>query len=227
MPLRLSRRSENAVAAVLGAVTFAIFATGTAMAAATIVQIQDPVSGKKAGVTAQSSLVTSDRDPVTGAYARNDSGGRRMVGDGTGPLTVDGTLSTRAGGTTNAFNFKQFANSTGFWPVQQAAAPGKIAITEMTFATLGGTGTWDIALVSYVRTSGSAACGGIGWVKTSLRDITIPTSQPMQQIEFNGPPLVLPAPAAGQVVCFGLEVWNLPSSSVIRMGGTGYVFSSS
>lgn len=90
------QRSHNAIAALLGAAAFAVFTTGTAVAASTTaVSITDAGSGVKAHVTSKASLVTSDRDPYSGVYARNDAAGRRLIGDGSGALTVDGVVMTR------------------------------------------------------------------------------------------------------------------------------------
>jgi hypothetical protein len=94
-PLR--RLSTNTAAALIGAAAFAVLSTGTAVAVATsAVSITDASSGVKAHVTGKASLLTSERDPVSGVYAKTDASGRRLVGDGSGALTVDGSVLTRS-----------------------------------------------------------------------------------------------------------------------------------
>jgi proline racemase len=92
---RVRRLSSNTVSALIGAAAFAVFTTGTAVAVATTaVSITDAGSGVKAHVTNNQALATADRDPYNNVYARTDSGGKRLIGDGSGPLTVDGSVGT-------------------------------------------------------------------------------------------------------------------------------------
>ena len=74
--------SKNALPLAIGALALAILTTGTAVAA----------TGSLVNIV----------DPVTKAGARVDLGGKLRVGDGSGPLTVDGTVRTVAGGGTQA-----------------------------------------------------------------------------------------------------------------------------
>lgn len=95
--MRLGRSSENVVAAVLGAVAFGVFSAGAAVAVTTqAVSITNPSTGVRAHVTNQQSLVTSQRDAISGNYAKVDAAGRQVVGDGTGALTVDGAVREAA-----------------------------------------------------------------------------------------------------------------------------------
>jgi hypothetical protein len=94
---RPSRLSSNTVSAIVGAAAFAVLTTGTAVAVATsAVSITDATSGAKAHVTGKQSLVTSERDPANGVYARTDAAGKRLVGDGSGALSVDGAVNSHA-----------------------------------------------------------------------------------------------------------------------------------
>lgn len=94
----LRRLPNNTLSALIGAAAFAILTTGTAVAVATTaVSITDPSSGTKTHVTGKQTLATSDRDPYTGTYAKTDAAGKRLVGDGTGALTVDGLVGSYQG----------------------------------------------------------------------------------------------------------------------------------
>ena len=77
------RLSENTVSAAIGAVAFATLSAGTAVAVSTsAVSITNPTTGRRAHVTGKDSLVTSDRDALTGAYAKIDGDGRQQVREG-------------------------------------------------------------------------------------------------------------------------------------------------
>jgi hypothetical protein len=93
---RQRRTSDNVLYAVLGGLVCVVLTTGTAVAVSTTaVTITNPTTGKTAHVTNLQSLVTSPRDPFSGTYARLDASGRQLVGDGSGALSVDGTVGTR------------------------------------------------------------------------------------------------------------------------------------
>lgn len=87
--------------AIVGAPVTVMAATGTG------INIVDPTHAtQKAAVTAKSSVVTSERDPVTGSYARVDGGS----------LRVGGTVTPGAGTpldlvTTNYINSGSYGNT--------------------------------------------------------------------------------------------------------------------
>jgi hypothetical protein len=88
--------SSNTISALIGAAAFAVLTAGTAVAVSTTaVTITNPTTGVVARVTGKESLVTSERDASTGAYAKVDAAGKRLVGDGSGALTVDGSVANR------------------------------------------------------------------------------------------------------------------------------------
>lgn len=77
------RLSQSTIAGFLGAAAFALVSAGTAVAVSTTaVTITNPSSGMRAHVTGKGSLVTSERDPYSGTYAKVDAAGRQVVGDG-------------------------------------------------------------------------------------------------------------------------------------------------
>jgi hypothetical protein len=76
--------------------------TPVAVGAATgsFVNITDPINAaSKARVTAKGTLWTNETDPLTGTVSRVSSDGRRLVGDGAGPLSVDMALPGQPLGT--------------------------------------------------------------------------------------------------------------------------------
>jgi hypothetical protein len=141
---------------------------------------------------------------------------------------ADGTLwaETRAGVTSHAFNISA-NNVVGLSTrkLTEAAAPNRLAITEITAATRGteNGNPLQVDLIAAVRTSGTEACGGTGWTRTLLRRFSVKTNETVQLL-FDGPPLILPSPAAGQRVCLLALVTFYPSGVVLDLGGTGYTY---
>ncbi len=150
-----------------------------------------------------------------------DAGRRAHVG-AAGALHVE----TRAGVVSGAFYLADNSNTTlNLRPLRTVEYPYRLAITEFTAGARGqdnGNAT-DIELRAYVRTSGTGACGSAGWQAKSLRRFMVMTNT-TEQLQFDGPPLVLPAPAAGQAVCFAYVSRQLPTGVTVHAGATGYVY---
>jgi hypothetical protein len=110
--------------------------------------------------------------------------------------------------------------------VAESGYPNRIAITEVHVATRASSAPIGIVtLTASVRTSGSAACGGSGWTMTVLTRFTV---EPMEtvQLDFDGPPLVVPAPASGQRVCVVAHFGTYSSETMLGdLGATGYLYS--
>lgn len=136
---RLRRVPDNVICAVLGGLVCVVLTTGTAVAVSTTaVTITNPTTGKTAHVTNLQSLLTSQRDPVSGTYAKVDASGRQVVGDGSGALSVDGTVGARPLLPTKPW-------STGIRKVVDQTTPrttfyagvgsNRLALTSATFAS--------------------------------------------------------------------------------------------
>ena len=86
--MRLRAVSQSTVAGFIGAAAFAVLTAGTAVAVSTTaVSITNPSTGVRAHVTGKQTLLTSERDPFTGTYAKVDAAGRQLVGEAV-PATV-------------------------------------------------------------------------------------------------------------------------------------------
>ncbi len=140
----------------------------------------------------------------------------------------NGTLftETRAGVLSNAFNINvNNVTDLSLHKLVETGYPNHLAITELTVATSGTENgyTTKVDVRAYVRTSGTATCGGAGWTSTTLRRVSVKTNETVQLV-FDGPPLVLPVPANGQRVCLTASIVQLPNGIVADFGGTGYQF---
>jgi hypothetical protein len=135
-------------------------------------------------------------------------------------------VESRAGVIGGDFNVLSSPTTTlSFVKLYETAAPNRIAVTEMSVATRGSDNgfTTQVELRGYVRTSGTNACGGAGWMVVRLRVVSVLTNT-SEQLTFDGPPLILPGAATGHRVCFGFTITQLPSGVVVDVGTSGYTF---
>ena len=137
-------------------------------------------------------------------------------------------VESRAGIAHRAFNAHTVASSFAWTPLVEAAAPDRLAITEMTLAdhpTLSSTAEYPFVaeFASYVVPSG-AACSSPGAApKTTHRRVTVRLRETVQ-LTFPGPALYPPAAAAGKKTCFGFRVLMMSVERTLEVGATGYRF---
>lgn len=145
---RLRHVSHDLVVAAIGGLVVAVLATGTAVAVTTTaVSITNPTTGKRAHVTNQGSLVTSDRDPHTGAYARIDAFGRELV-------------SNVPGKPWNTLSGLHISESDTFDSLVRAVGPEKVALTSLTLTPTGAAGRTWANVTAYVSPDAKADCEG-------------------------------------------------------------------
>lgn len=166
------------------------------------------------GVMAATGTLVNITDPVLGERkARIGSGGTLQV-------------ESRAGATSGAFNKAITFQGFGFHKLAETTGPNRIAITEVTLSGYEVDYDAEGALIAYVQTTGTGACGTTitGYTKHELRRFAWPMYE-VTQLQFNGPPLIVPAAAAGKKVCVGLVMQELGTGSDLFVGATGYTFS--
>lgn len=139
---------RDLVAAAIGGTLVAVLTTGAAVAVSTTaVSITNPTTGKRAHVTNQSSLVTSDRDPHTGTYARVDAFGRELV-------------SNVPGKPWNTLSGTHISESDTFDGLVRAVGPEKVALTSLTLTPTGAAGRTWANVTAYVSPNAKADCEG-------------------------------------------------------------------
>jgi hypothetical protein len=166
------------------------------------------------GVMAATGQIVNIVDPVLSAR-------QVRVGSG-GTLQVE----SRAGATSGAFNKSFTFQGLGFHKIAEATGPNRIAITEVTLSGYEVDYDAEAALVAYVQTTGTGTCGTTltGYTKTELRRFAFPMKE-VTQLTFDGPPLMVPAAAAGKVVCVGFAMQEVGTDARIFLGATGYTYS--
>lgn len=166
------------------------------------------------GVMAATGQLVNIADPfISGRSARIGSGGTLQV-------------ESRAGATSGAFNKSFSFQGLGFHKIAETTGPNRIAITEVTLSGYEVDYDAEAALVAWVQTTGTGACGTTltGYTKTELRRFSWPMNE-ITQLTFDGPPLIVPAPAAGKLVCVGFAMQEVGTNARIFLGATGYTYS--
>jgi hypothetical protein len=194
MPAFSSRQIVVLVCAVSAAAVLA--PVGVMAATGTIVNITDPVSAtRKARVTTAGALQVEQRAGVP-ASARNVS------------ITDIRSLAT--------------------YPLVQAVGPSRMGVGELMVA-VHNTGTPvdepTIADLTYfLRGAGvTTACGRDGWAPTLLRRVTVRTDTTVQ-LNFTGPPLVVPAPPSGRTACVAVRLYQWVSQTLVDVGATVWTY---
>jgi hypothetical protein len=166
------------------------------------------------GVFAATGTLVNIADPSIGSrQARVSSGGGLLV-------------ESRSYPGANSFNLNGSRLGLGYINLISTTAPTRIAVTEVTLTGQGPAGQQEALLEAFVRTTGTAGCGGpgtAGYTRFTMRRVAF-NNQGTLQVEYNGPPLLLPAGASGQPTCFGVTVISIPSGSATYVGGSGCRF---
>ncbi|HVF05390.1 MAG TPA: hypothetical protein VNA20_11170 [Frankiaceae bacterium] len=177
------------------------------------------------GVMAATGTLVNVTDPLNSARkARVTHGGALQV-------------EQRAGLPVGAASRHFVANNLTFHKLAEATYPERIGVTEVTLGSHGPVGSTYghnyVDLVAYVQTSGSSPCGPVsafvspppGYERKVLRRFVVRNLQQSIQATWNGPALVVPAPAAaGRKVCVQLEVQLISTETTLWLGGTAYKY---
>lgn len=137
-------------------------------------------------------------------------------------------VESRAYQGTNAFNMNGTRQGLGWLNLATATGPSRLAITELAL-----TGSFDphpgfaeVLVEAMVRTSGTNGCTGPGtggYTRHTLKRVTV-GSRDTLPLTFTGQPMVLPIPASGHLICFGITVVTVSSGLWTYASGTGYRF---
>lgn len=113
--------------------------------------------------------------------------------------------------------------------VRETANPNGIAVTSLVVTVKGDTAssTNHVRLYSRVRESGTASCGsgGTGWSVPKMLVSVAVHAGATQQVVFDGPPVVIPAPGAGKMVCLGVQQTKWTGATATDIAVTGFTFS--
>jgi hypothetical protein len=152
MTLQNRRFSNKQVALIAGALCLALgLAPAGAVAVNQVFTIGDPVNANKARVNARGALAVTPRDATSGVEAKVDAGGHALVGDGDGPLTVNGSVQSVT--PTATWNFSNTYPATYY-----DITPPKGVPVNLSTLFLGGDSSTTFAFLSiYAATTPTAA----------------------------------------------------------------------
>jgi hypothetical protein len=145
--------------------------------------VTDATSGVRAKVDSKQNLQSAIHDATSGVGAKVDASGKLTVGDGSGSLTVDGTVNDRPALPSKPIVIlPQIASSSGttiYGPVSKPFAIGSLTLTE-------GCGNLGFFFLYSVTSPGGTA---------HLETVAVPA---LQTVQLTFPiPLVTTPPAGG------------------------------
>jgi hypothetical protein len=165
------------------------------------------------GVMAASGTLTNIVDPYDGNRAAR--------------VTRRGTLwvESRAGVASDSFTVLH-ETKTDVTPYLVKATTSRIAVTSWVVTVHGDNtaSTNHFRLISTVRLSGTSACGGAGWSAAKTIATIAVRAGSTEQLLWNGPPLVVETPPAGQLVCLRVQQTKWTGSTDSDMAVTGFAF---
>lgn len=165
------------------------------------------------GVMAATGTLVNITDPFDGSRAAR--------------VTERGTLwvESRAGVASDSFTVLH-ENKTDVVAYVVKETTSRIAVTSLIVTVHGDNtaSTNHFRLMAQTRTSGTAACGGSGWSTPKTLATLVVRAGSTEQLLWNGPPLVLPTPAAGQRVCLRVQQTKYTGSTDSDMAVTGFTF---
>lgn len=208
---RLRTVSHDLAVAAIGGMVVAVLATGTAVAVSTTaVTITNPSTGTRAHVTSQASLVTSGRDPFTGAYAKVDATGRQYVSTLPGRPWNVGALGLSA--------------SDGYGVLARLTGTDRLAVDSLTLTGTAGSGVIRGDLVVFVGNATTANCEnltGATFVRHEEYAFAV-SSTAMEHLTFPTPLVLSRASAAGKVTCVSVSITSGPTGYGIEVSAAGF-----
>jgi hypothetical protein len=203
---------------------------GVQAATGTYMNIVDPVyPSSKARVTAKGQLYVLETDPITSTRARVSTGGKRLVGDGSGALTVDGAvraIPTRPSKPWNNVNGMTLSPSHTYETLyQNTDGPNMFSLSSMSLAATPAStaGSVTVHLGVYVASAGSSGnCDTLSGFGAAERfNVVVPMGETLQ---LNWPtPLVYSAYAqAGHLYCVRVSASG-PAGFTLYVSANGFL----
>jgi len=207
------------VAVCVGAVLMPV-AVGAATGS--LVNITDPVTAaNKAKVSNKGQLYVTEADPYTGAFAKVDSAGKQLVGDGSGALDV-----VQANPATPLDTINDLTLSSGDTRRPMFAGVGfrKLTLTSLIASAEGSTaGSVELLVVAYVKSnSASGDCETLsGFGAAEQFTVMVPVGQTVNITWPTG--LVWTQYAdANDYYCINVESFGGPTGYTAHFSAYGY-----
>ena len=137
-------------------------------------------------------------------------------------------VETRPGVTSGALNVSH-VDVQNLTPrkLAETTAPTRLALAELTVGVHNiGNPVNEPTVVEinqYVHVSGTSACGLTGWTGTVLRRVTLKNDETLH-LKFDGPPLIVPTPAAGKRYCLAAKLYQWVGETKVDIGATVFSY---
>jgi hypothetical protein len=211
--LRPRTLSRDLTIAIIAGATVAVFTTGAAVAVTTTaVSLTDSTTGKKAHVTNLNSLVTSQRDPYSGAYGRVGATGRALV-------------DTTSGKPWNTGDGVQVNASDGYENIVRLVGAQRVALTSMTLTPTAGSGTIRGQVIVYIGASSAGSCDTLTGTTFNVAERFQVLVNTTEAVHLTWPSGLVYSPYAGttQLACVSISISSGPASWALDVAANGYL----
>ncbi len=162
-----------------------------------VVAVSLAVIALPVGVMATAGTLVNIADPTASYKARVSSTGALRVGDGSGAITVDGTVMARPAIPANRFSVSA-QNSGGVFSVKLGS--GTVALTDIVLSHENSDHSRLNLSVSLYTDGGGGTCASVGTLlKSALTGIYIPAAQ-VTSVHFNSPIVGIGSPVCLRIV---------------------------
>jgi hypothetical protein len=177
-------------------------------------------AGSKARVTAKGTLWTNETDPLTGSLGRVTSDGRRLVGDGAGPLSTDMASPEKPW---NQVNDITMTSGDPQRVLYIGLGPARLNLTSLTVGVDGGSGSYKVYVQVYVSNANAGDCDALTGASFSAADRLVFMVPAGDTVSLNYPsPLVYSTyAAAGKRYCVNIS--SSPGAATLHVSASGFI----
>jgi hypothetical protein len=193
-------------------------------ATGSFVNIVDPVNtGSKARVTPKGTLEVNETDPTTGKVAHVTTDGRRLVGDGSGPLSVDMAVPGKPLGTTGDVIVDASTTPANLF---SGVGRSKVALTSMILTADPGTAGTSIrvGIVATIKANSTTGDCHTGAGFTSLGEqvkVNIPVGTTLN-LTWPTPLLWTSSADADDFFCINVVALGGPAGYTLHVAAYGF-----
>lgn len=221
-------KPRHVVAIVVALAVGAVMSPVVVNAATSYVALIDGQGGvNKSKVNQSGALWTAEVDPVSKVQAKVDSGGKRLVSDGSGPLTVDGVVGTQQRIPTSpldTINDLTLSASDTRRPMFSGVGNRKIAMTSLIVSGEGSTaGSIELLFIAYVKQdSPSGDCETLSGFGAAERFTVMVPVGTTENITWPTGLVWTQYADANDFYCINVESYGGPTGYIAHVSAYGY-----
>jgi hypothetical protein len=190
-------------------------ATGSA------VNITDSINaGSKARVTAKGTLWTNETDPLTGKLARVTADGKRLVGDGAGPLSTDMASPEKPW---NQINDITMTSGDPQRVLYVGLGPVRLNLTSLTVGAEGGSGSYKVYVQVYISDANAGDCDALTGANFSAADRLVFMVPAGNTVSLNYPSPLVYSVYAGVGKRYCVDISSSPGAATLHVSASGFL----